>query len=130
MSDKIIVLEDGVLKYYSGNNPAITEDPWASSRISCIENDQLIRDVENIDITISAEISKIAHPHSLNQFSPISISVDKDNIDILNERITKLGYQVSEEFVKNEHKWNFEEDFMKKSEPYKMLKNTGFDVRA
>ena len=54
----------------------------------------------------------------------------KDNIDILNERITKLGYQVSEEFVKNEHKWNFEEDFMKKSEPYKMLKNTGFDVRA
>lgn len=54
----------------------------------------------------------------------------KDNIDILNERVTKLGYHVSEEFVKNEHKWNFEEDFMKKSEPYKMLKKTGFDVRA
>lgn len=79
MSDKIIVLEDGVLKYYSGNNPAITEDPWASSRISCIQNDQLIRDVENIDITISAEISEIVHPHSLNQFLPTSISVDKDN---------------------------------------------------
>lgn len=54
----------------------------------------------------------------------------EDNIAILNERVTKLGYNVKEEFLKNNHKWNFEEDFMKKSEPYTMLKKTGFDVKA
>ena len=79
MSNKIIVLEDRILKYYSGNNPSITEDPWAANRISCIENDEVTRGTTNIDITISAEISEIANPHSLNQFLPTSISVDKDN---------------------------------------------------
>lgn len=54
----------------------------------------------------------------------------KDNMDLLTNKLDALGYVSKSEFIKSDKEWNFEDDFVKKNEPFIMLKKTGFDVRA
>lgn len=54
----------------------------------------------------------------------------EDNIAGLLKNLDTLGYTSKSEFIKSEKEWSFEEDFVKKNEPFIMLKKTGFDVKA